>query len=398
MGLLLCVSQQENTQPYRFSVTGIQAYTFEEILYHVYNYWKQSVDDVTSPHLVAWVHDTLGLPFVAAKIKQAAAIENFSERMLAFLRTSEYFDEPQLAAIRPNFERWEKRLEWETYKERADDLAKRGEPEKAIPLYRRALQYDENVPVFNNLGAAYMQIDLHNEAADAFARALQLDADNWQLVLNYGEALIAAGRLDDGKRAINRATAIAPKSAIGDILYLRAELSLKLGQSPNAISYFEQAIAVSSEAHYVFRLADTYALQRQFDKALDTLGKFNAKLTKSGKSSKNEQILFCYMKEAEIHALADNRRGAILAIKKATQIRPGNEELWIRLAKYYRLNYDLPSAEDAIRKALDLDGGNHRARLENARIQKSMGDIKAYQQLLKGILGEFKARYRDVYG
>ena len=381
-------------------------------MYHVYHYWKQSVDDVTAPGLSSWVGDTLGLSFIASKIKEIARVEPFSERMLTFLRITPYFSEEELTALSSELLRWERRLEWETYKERADDLISRGEPDKAITLYRRALQYDENVFILNNLGVAYMQVEAHGEACRCFKRAIELEADtgngepagrsgaagrsesagksdvNWKLMLHYSEALIAHGRFDEALRTISTGTGLsgasAPAEAEADILYLRGELAAGLGNTDEAIEYLEQAIAISCADEYVFRLADIYASRRQFEKALEVLSRI-----KGDKPA-------CLMKVAEMHNLSDNLPAAITAIKKAIVIRPGYGELWVRLARYHRLNYDLPKAEEAIIKALTLDASSERARLEAARIQKNMGKTKAYQELLKGILAGFKSRYREV--
>jgi len=386
----LLLSQQISENPYRFAGTGIQVYSFEEALYHVYRYWKQSVDDVDGLNLAAWVQDSLGMSFVAAKMKEIAGIESFSERMLAFLTTIEYFDKDELAALLPDLQKWEKRLEWETYKERADDLMRMGEPAKAISLYRRALQFDENVQILNNLSIAYMQIEAHGEACKNLERAQELDKDNKnrELLLHYSEALIAANRTDEAAKAIELSAAVAPKSAAADILYLRGELALKMNQPAEAITYFEQAIALTPDEHFVFRLADVYAARRQVEKALDTL---------ADHIPNREGNLPYLMKEAELYDKSGNMPAAISSIKKAIELRQASAELWQRLARYHRQNYDLTRAEEAVETALSIDAGNERAILESARIQKGIGRTKSYQQLLKGILTEFKSRYREVH-
>ena len=389
MSLLLCLSQIENTHPYRFSGTGVQVYTFEEVLYHVYHNWKQSVDDITSPGLAVWVHETLGLSRIATKMKEIARTESsFTELVQAFLRITPYFSESEIEEITPHLKRWEQRLEWETYKERADDMMNRNEPDKAIPLYRRALSYDENIKILNNLGIAYMQLEAYPDALQYFERATGLESDNWELCMNYSEALILAGNLDEASKTLDMLSAgLAPASAKPDILYLRGELMLKQGAIQDAIKYFEEAITASPENQYVFRLADVYAMRRQYEKALDVLAEFVPNM---------DTNLLCLIKAADLHSRADNLPAAIAAINKGVAIKPSHVELWVRLARYHRLNYNLESANEAIEKALLLDSGNERARLESARIQKGMGRTKSYQELLKGILREFKARYREV--
>ena len=80
MELLISLTQQENQFPYRFPGTGIQVYSFEEVLYHVYHYWKQSVDDVVDSGLASWVHDSLGLSFLSARMKEISKIEKRIKR------------------------------------------------------------------------------------------------------------------------------------------------------------------------------------------------------------------------------------------------------------------------------------------------------------------------------
>jgi len=386
MELLLCVSQQTDTpSPYRFSGTGIQVYSFEEAVYHVYHYWKQSVDDITSPGLANWVHDTLGMSYLSARIKEAAKIEGFSQRMLAFLRIIEYISEDELLTLKPELERWETRLEWETYKERADDLVARGDPDKAVALYRRALQYDENPALLNNMGVAYMQIEAYREACRYLSQALKWDDKNPSIWLHYIEALILAQRFEEAENTLTKVISTLPvKESDSDILYLRGELAFGRGKYQDSLVFFDWAITKSPHSQYVFRQADVYAKMRQFDRALHAM----ARITK--------RDIPYFMKEAELHASADNMPAAIKSIERALALQNNHTELWVRLARYHRLDYNLPKANTAISKALSLDANNERARLESARIKKGMGNTKEYQSTLNKILTGFKGWYRDL--
>jgi len=384
MKLLPCISQIQNNIPYRFSITGTQVYSLEEAIYHTYHYWKQSVDDISDPSFASWVGETLGLASVASKIKEITEIDQFSERMLAFLGLIDYFNDQALNALKLELEQWEKRQEWETYKERADNLVNSGRPDRAIALYQRAVQYEENVPLLNNLGIAYMQMENYAEASRYLGKARELDVDNWELALNHAEALILAKRFDDAADAIQfAATSTTEAEAI--ILYLKGELALRMGQNAEAIPYFEKAITIAAERQYVFRLADTYTRMRQYDKALQALRKHATQSTAYS------------IKVAEIHEQSGNIDEAIATILSAIKLRSGLPDLWLMLAKYYRLNADLIKAEEAINKALALDSSNGMVQLENARIMKRLGNAKAYQLLLKDILTELKQQYREAH-
>jgi len=360
-------------------------FSFEEAVYHVYHYWKQSVDDITSPGLANWVHDTLEMSYLSARIKEAAKIEGFSQRMLAFLRIIEYFSEEELQALKPELERWETRLEWETYKERADDLVARGDPDKAVALYRRALQYEENPALLNNMGVAYMQIEAYGEACRYFSQALKWDDTNPSIWIHYIEALILARRFEEAEKALSTTLdSSLLNESDADVLYLRGELAFGQGKYADSLVYYDRAITVSPHVQYVFRLADVYAKMRQFDRALRTMTRIA-----------RHDIPF-YMKQAELHALADNMPAAIKSIERALALQNNHTELWVRLARYHRLDYNLTQANAAISKALSLDAKNERARLESARIKKGMGNTKEYQSTLNKILTGFKGWYRDL--
>ena len=384
MKLLPCISQTQNEVPYRFPITGTQVYSLEEALYHVYHYWKQSVDDIVNPLFASWVGEKLGLASVASKISEIAEIDQFSERMLAFLGLIEYFSEQELNTLKLELEQWEKRQEWETYKERADNLVNSGRPDRAVALYQRAIKYEENVPLLNNLGVAHMQMENYAEASQYLGKARELDANNWELALNHAEALILAKRFDEAADAIKFA-ASTTSEAEAVILYLKGELALRMGQHTDAIPYFEKAINIAAERQYVFRLADTYTRMRQYDKALLTLDKYAT------------QSVAYLVKAAEIHEQSGNIEKAITAIQRAIKLKAGLPDLWVLLAKYHRLNDDLTSAEEAVSKALTLDSSSGRIQLENARIMRRLGNTKAYQLLLKDILAELKQQYREAY-
>lgn len=382
--ILLCVSQQPNDIPYQFKVTGLHVYSFEEVLYHVYYWWKQSVDDYLSDELIAWVNDTLSLSFLAARMKEIKRIEIFSRRMLAFLRLVDYFDEAELDSLRADMEQWEKRLEWEKLKERADYLVTRGEPDKALVLYRRALQYGENTALLNNAGVAYMQLEAYAEAYNRLSRAIALEPDNTELTLHFAEAAIYRQSFDDACAALEKAAILSPGHR--DIPFLYGIMYYEQGDYPQSIWYLEEAIALreTPEPHFVYRLADVYMRMRKYEKALEVLERIADK-----------DVDF-YVKQAELYAGSHNIPAAIKSMKQALLQQGGDADLRVKLAMYHRLDYDLTSAGTEITRALAIDPENEHARLENARIKKGLGRIREYQALLNNVLHGFKQKYREL--
>jgi tetratricopeptide (TPR) repeat protein len=383
--LQFCVSQQPNDIPYQFKATGIRVYSLEEALYHVFHYWKQSVDDFLSDEMIAWVGDTLGLSYIAARIKELTHEASFNQRMQSFLRLTEYFDDAELNALSRDMVIWERQREWVKLKERADYLMERSEPDKALPLYRRALQYDENTALLNNIGVAWMRLGVFANAMKHFEKALSMeDSDRLALLLHYAEAAAYAGHFDEAGQAVAEANELNADSP--DIPYLRGVLAFLQSNYLAAIKHFEEALNASewNVPLYAYRLSDVYSHMRQYEKALSVIGKV---------SHKDAGF---HMKQAELYAASGNLPAAAKAVQLALINQPGNIELWVKLAKYYRMDYDLQKAESAITKALSLDAENERARLENARIKKALGRTREYQGILNQVLKGFRQRYREV--
>ena len=98
--LLQCLTHEPAAVPYHFKETGINVYSFEEVLYHCYYHWRQSIDECVSAELIEWTNTLLGLAHIAAKMQEIAIIENSTEQLFAFLTITPYFDEQQIIALK----------------------------------------------------------------------------------------------------------------------------------------------------------------------------------------------------------------------------------------------------------------------------------------------------------
>lgn len=379
--LQFCVSQQHNETPFAFKSTGIRVYSFEEALYHVFHYWRESVDDVLSEGMIAWVSD-IGLSFIASKMKDIATEENFTKRVLGFLQIIDYFNAGELNALRFALQAWELRYEWEKLKERADHLVGRGEPFKALPLYKRALQLEENAELLNNTGVVCMQLSAAKEAVSYLTRAHALEPDNIHVLLHYAEAAILNRQYENAQHALTKAEVLAPGCA--DIPFLYGLMAYEQKKYAQALSHYEDAVKLDpAEPYYVYKMADLHKVMRQFDNALNIL---------ESVADKNAAY---YVKEAEIHAAAGDVPASLRCMRKATSVGgAGDANLWAKLAEYYRQDYDWRRAEKAIDHARGLARDNDRVRLESARIKKGLGRTRDYQAELKDIIKSFKERYR----
>jgi len=297
---------------------------------------------------------------------------------------SDYFGEEEINGLKVTLEKWELRREWEKLKERADLFAQKNEPEKAIPLYKRALQYDENAPILNNLGIQYLKINAVKEGFSYLTRALSLEPKNISILLHYIEAAILCGKFDKASKVIQKASEINPNHP--DIDFLRGLMSYEQKDYPTALTYFEKAINSNKTVpYYAHKAVDIHLKMRQYEKALTALKK-----TTTHDST-------YYEKEAEIYAAWGDIPRAIKSMQSAlSATNEPSAAAYTKLAAYYRQDYDTTRAETAIKKALTLNPENNIVRLENARIKKGLGRTREYQAVLNEILKSFKDNYRNA--
>ena len=385
--LQLCVSQQINTELYfAFKATGVRVYSFEEALYHTYHHWQESSDDLLSDEMVTWVGE-LGLSYLSARMKELTHIEVFMERMLSFLQLIDYFSKAEIAELKTNLQAWEERREWEKLKERADFFARRGEPIKALPLYKRALGYEENSVVLNNIGVICMQLHNHAEAVQYLARAVEFDKNNLSILLAYAEATILSKQYEHANETLKLAESSNPNCA--DIPFMRGLMAFGQNHYIKALGYFEKAWNANQDTPaYAYKIVETYIKIREHSKALALLEQIK------------KRDADYYATKADVYADENMRDfpAAIKALNQALEIdssESSNAKLWVKLAKYYRLNYDLERAETAIVTALHHAPDSSAARLEYARIKKGRGRTRDYQTALLDVLKGFKARYRS---
>ena len=382
--LQFCVSQQVNTEKYfSFKVTGVRVYSFEEVLYHTYHYWQESADDLLSDEMVTWVGE-LGLSYLAARMKELTHIEAFMERMLSFLQLIDYFSKTEIATLKTSLQVWEERREWEKLKERADFYVRRGEPIKALPLYKRALTYEENPIILNNIGVVCMQLHNHADAMFYLTRAVELDKNNLSILLAYIEATILNKQYVHAKETLTLAEKSNPNCA--DILFMYGLIALEQEDYITALDYIEKAWLINKDIPmYSYKMVEIHTKTRQYNKALEKL-----------EQVKKHDAEY-YSTLSDVYAIMDDIPAAIKALNQALEIdENSNSKLWVKLAKYYRLNYDLERAETAIATALHHAPDSSAARLENARIKKGRGRTRDYQTGLLDVLKGFKDRYRNL--
>ena len=380
--VILCVNQNDNLISYKFSMTGIEVYTFEEALYHTYSYWKESMDDFLSPEFIGWIKESLELNYIASQISELKVIENQGERLLKFLSLADYYDNNSLAKLKAEMSIWEAQLEWERLKDMGDLFMEKNEPQKAHNYYKKALMAGEDIKLLNNIGVCLMQLEIYDSAVEFLAKAYAMDKNDFNILINYAEALIYKKDFEQAFKYLRKAERDGEKAVVS---YLYGKLCQENNNFTEALSHYERAAELEYDPFYYYTLAGVYTKLRKFNKALEILGNI-----------KEKDRVF-YVRQAEVYAAFEDYAAAVKCMEKAVvHGERNNPNLWAILAKYHRLNYDMGRAERAALTALNMDKNNKPARLEMARIKKAQGKTKDYQKSLSQVLDTFKNEYRNI--
>ena len=377
--LLMCISQEEITVPFTFQKTGVNVFSIEEAMYHIFNNWRET--DYLRESFLDWVKDVLNQRELADKIALLREEKSFSNRLAGFLTITEYFDPVQMANLKAQVQSWEKESAWEQLKEEADNFLGQENYYEAKSFYEQALAQSKNAALYNNLAICLTKLNKIDDAIENFKLAHKMEENNMHIHLNLAEAYILGKDFDLARRYLK---SLEEKKKSAEIYHLYARINFAEKNVLQAIEYLELAIKHKEDNIYFYELANAYIKTRRYQDALDTLNRVSYKDVRY------------YMNEAEAHAMYNDYPAAIKCVQKASTFdtEQSNPDIWIKLAKYHRLNYDIDKARLAITKALSLDNTNQLAQLEEAKIKKASGKMRDYQKLMDNILFQVKAKYR----
>ncbi|CAN7375812.1 tetratricopeptide repeat protein [Mesorhizobium sp. LjNodule214] len=125
----------------------------------------------------------------------------------------------------------------------ADDIDARGESDTAIALYQRAAAMPDAKPIaFVKAGDAYMKAGYPADAAKAYQGALAKAPNDGGAMLGLGSAMIEAGDIDAGMRALAQAAPLVNTSSAYNRLGVAQTFA---GQTGEAQTTFAQALKLA---------------------------------------------------------------------------------------------------------------------------------------------------------
>lgn len=122
-------------------------------------------------------------------------------------------------------------------------LRQRGKGVEGLELIQESIKIDSSVASWqNNLGNVFLEEGRFDEAALAYARCCDLDADNLEVLNNLGVLLRSLNRKEEAEESLKKAILRDP--SFGDAHANLATLYTTMGRMTEAFSHFADALAL----------------------------------------------------------------------------------------------------------------------------------------------------------
>ena len=377
--LKLSMAEDRKISPYRLT-NGINIYSIEEAIYLFYKNFKEYSTDFFEDKFINWVYNELLKIDIANKLLDIKRQQSFYQKSIDFLTLNNFYTLEEIENISLELFNWEKRGQVERKKIKGDRLFKENMFEKAIESYKDAIDFDISNPIlYNNVGICYIRLKKYDLALIYLKKAINIEPNNIDIIFNIIELLIEKEDFEQAEEYINN----IDESMIYNKYYYLGELYFKQKYYDKSKSSFAKAYLFKKSDNILLKFANCYIKQGLYDKASKCL------------ESIEDNSIDILIDKSDIYEQLNNIPMAIKAIEKANFYDRNNYILWLKLAKYYRQEYNLLKAEGAIYKAYTLAPNNEQVLFEQSLIKKSQGKFKEYQNILSKIVQKASEDYRE---
>lgn len=154
------------------------------------------------------------------------------------------------------------------FKKRGVQLQSQGQFARAIIEYRKALELNpDDASSHNNLGLAFKDMDLLDDAEAELRAAIQLKPDQKNYQFNLGIVMLRKSNLPAAEECFRKAVAIDSNDA--DSQYRLAQVVLMQGRTDESEQFVRQAISLKPhDPQYLHLLGDILLRQIKAENAL----------------------------------------------------------------------------------------------------------------------------------
>lgn len=249
---------------------------------------------------------------------------------------------------------------------------------EAVSGLRRLVEEEpELADAWSLMGNAYLALRRHQEALDAFRRALALKPDNNFLMLNILKTLAAMGKTEVAASENLRFLKVFPKDAalLEELGYIR----LLQRRPDEALAALRQAMAIDPAASQSFNLAGEALIMKKDYTAAEAILRQGIR---ENPRAKNTHYLLAQVQES-----LGRTDQALELYRQELEINPGKFEAAVNLANYYKQAGRIDEAARYYRMAIDSNGMLKLPRFHLAEIMLKKGENmrEAVDLCLQGI-------------
>ncbi len=226
------------------------------------------------------------------------------------------------------------------------------------------------------LGLLYKRDQSYTSAEQAFNQVIRIEEKPKQGYLELGKVLQLEKRYDEALAALFKAASLDPSDV--EALYLAGLIYLEAKKPSDARTQFQRVIRINKD----YPLVD-YQIGRaeiQMDSPQEALEQ--AKL----EAAKNPNMADPYLLMAEAHTAMKEYSQCAGDYMQAVKLRPQGADIYVKMARCYRLSGDLDAAVSMINQAYRQESGNPEVWKEQGAIydnrQERIKAIEAYNQYL----------------
>lgn len=150
----------------------------------------------------------------------------------------------------------------------ADQLAEKGEFDKAIDAYRAVLvqEPDRSIEVYEKIGNAYYRTGRDAEAIQAYREAIYQGSSKWQVCFNLAQTYEKRAQLDEAVVSYKRAIELNPELAEAHLKL--AEIRMQRGSVQEAIAQYAAFLKLKPESADIhLKLARIFAKNKHLSQA-----------------------------------------------------------------------------------------------------------------------------------
>ena len=183
MGDLILCSHPLAAMPYYIDLFAVNVYSLEEISWCIEQDYYLLEEDFMEAELCAWVREELSDEKLADALMQQREKGNLTAFTETLLRGCSYTPEETIQNICGQLTKMQNQSAFELGKLRADRYAENGKYTRALGMYRKLLQMEDDCRkdpekkgiILHNLGSVYARLFAFEEALNCFLKAYELN-------------------------------------------------------------------------------------------------------------------------------------------------------------------------------------------------------------------------------